>query len=273
MFDLEQYQRGTHTVPREILHEIPLPPAGERTRWKGLQFGQLADSLVRRVERAQLIVTGERWSIDRSGQRMFGYLSLDTSLIDLSFAKAMEFDETGNLVRWETGYGGFESRIVDLRLAVVHSNDSSLSLRLCVFPVVLVCDNGLCVDGGWIACQKKHTKNLHLIEALDQGIHTFLDRTERIGSTIETLKSIDLSNERLTDHILVEAGRKGIIPWSKLGHVEREWGDPQHPEFAERTGWGLYNAFTEIGKEFSMIREMQIADESRKLILAESARS
>ena len=98
------------------------------------------------------------------------------------------FDETGTLSKWERGYGGFDPQVVGLRMGVVHSNDSAFALRLIVMPIVLICSNGMTVEGGSVACMKRHTTGLDLIPALDQGIQTFLGRTERIEGTIERLK-------------------------------------------------------------------------------------
>ena len=69
------------------------------------------------------------------------------------------------------------------------------------------------------------------------------------------------------DHALVEAGRRRLFPWSKLGRVERLWREPPHPEFRERTGWSLLNAFTDVAKRFSMAREMRVIDDLRRLVL------
>ncbi len=155
-------------------------------------------------------------------------------------------------------------------MGCVHSNDSSFSLRLVVIPIVLVCSNGMTVEGGSIAVQKKHTIGLNLAEALDSGIQTYLQRVERIDETIETLREIDFGNQHRVDHLLVEAGRRQLFPWSKLGKVEKAWREPPHPEFRERNGWSLYNAFTEVSKEFSMRKEMESADKIRRLILSEN---
>jgi hypothetical protein len=69
--------------------------------------------------------------------------------------------------------------------------------------------------------------------------------------------------------VLVEAGRRRIVPWSAVGKVDAEWREPRHEEFGERTGWSLYNAFTEIAKGFSMRKEMLACDQARQLILGE----
>ncbi len=68
----------------------------------------------------------------------------------------------------------------------------------------------------------------------------------------------------------MEAGRRQLFPWSKLGKVEKAWREPPHPEFRERNGWSLYNAFTETSKEFPMRKEMKSCDQIRRLIISEN---
>jgi len=123
------------------------------------------------------------------------------------------------------------------------------------------------VEGGSIACQRRHTTGLDLVEALDGGIRTYLARTGRIGSTIQSLREIDLRRAEKADHLIVEAGRRGLFPWSKLGKVEEAWRKPPFPEFESRDGWSLYNSFTEVAKGFSMKNEMAACDQVRQLIL------
>lgn len=269
--DIEKYRRGTHVVDRELLSGIPVTPRGDRSsRWSGIQHAELAETVIQRVQAADLLVTGETWSIGRGGAHLFGYIELKTTVRQFDLFRAMDLDETGKLEQWHTGYGGFKPEVTSLRMGVIHSNDSSFSLRLVVVPIVLVCSNGMTVEGGSIACQKKHTTGLQLVEALDTGIQTYLQRVERIDETIETLREIDFGNQQHVDHLLVEAGRRQLFPWSKLGKVEKAWREPPHPEFRERNGWSLYNAFTEVSKEFSMHKEMESCDRIRRLIISEN---
>jgi hypothetical protein len=268
--DRNVFRRGTHPVDREQLSMIPVTPRGERSdRWSGIQHGELPTTVLERLQAANLGVTKEQWEVGRSGSHLFGYLDLDSSRIQTDLQQLRMFDETGVLNKWERGYGGFDPEVVGLRMGVVHSNDSAFALRLIVMPIVLICSNGMTVEGGSVACMKRHTSGLDLVPALDAGIQTFLGRTERIEGTIERLKEIDFGGHDRADHVLVEAGRRRIFPWSKLGQVEKAWRTPPHPEFEERNGWSLMNAFSEVAKTFSMRKEMVACDQARRLILGE----
>jgi len=47
---------------------------------------------------------------------------------------------------------------------------------------------------------------------------------------------------------MVEAIRSRVLTASRLPKVLEAWERPQHPEFAPRTAWPLFNAFTEVQK-------------------------
>lgn len=271
--DLDRLRRGTHPVSREALAQIPVTPRGTRSdRWSGIQHGELATQLVRRVEAAGLTVTAERWSVGRSGAHLFGYLDLDPDQAALDVERARAMDESGTLEQWQVGFGGFNPQLIRLRMGIAHSNDSSLSLQLVVIPVVLVCLNGMSVEGGTVAIQKKHTSGLDLVPVLDEGIQTFVRRSQKIDETITRLKAVDLCRPERADHLIVEAGRRFMFPWSQLGRVVYYWRQPPHPEFEERNGWSLMNAFSEVAKRFTMKKEMAAANNIRQLILSSNGR-
>ena len=50
----------------------------------------------------------------------------------------------------------------------------------------------------------------------------------------------------LKDH--VREVRSRVLPASRLPKVIEAWEEPPHPEFAPRTAWSLFNAFTEVQK-------------------------
>ncbi len=47
---------------------------------------------------------------------------------------------------------------------------------------------------------------------------------------------------------MVEAVKANLLPASRLPKVIEAWEEPRHEEFAPRTAWSLFNAFTEVQK-------------------------
>jgi hypothetical protein len=47
---------------------------------------------------------------------------------------------------------------------------------------------------------------------------------------------------------MAEAVKANVLPGSRLPKVIDAWEEPSHEEFAPRTAWSLFNAFTEVQK-------------------------
>jgi hypothetical protein len=50
----------------------------------------------------------------------------------------------------------------------------------------------------------------------------------------------------MASHLILTAYRRGIINSQQIGDVCHEYEEPRHDDFKPRTGWSLFNAFTEI---------------------------
>lgn len=70
---------------------------------------------------------------------------------------------------------------------------------------------------------------------------------ERIDGEIAAMKVRELPPAH-AHHLMVEAIRANVLPASRLPKVLEAWENPRHEEFAPRTAWSLFNAFTEIQK-------------------------
>jgi hypothetical protein len=70
---------------------------------------------------------------------------------------------------------------------------------------------------------------------------------ERMDEEIAAMKTRELPQAH-AHHLMVEAIRARVLPASRLPKVIEAWEEPPHPEFAPRTAWSLFNAFTEVQK-------------------------
>lgn len=254
---------GSHRVSRDMLHQIPTPTredVGMGDRWQPIQHGLVADAVVEAAGRAGLKVTGETWSASSKGLKLHGYLNLDLP----------KFNKRGTLPIKVKTYGGFKPEIVDRRLGIVNANDGSKALYMAVMDVVKICSNGMTVEQGTFAVKRKHTTGFdieELPELLDTGVIRYLEQAQQIGQEIDAMQAIDLSSETEVNDLLIEAGRTGVISWSKLGKVDKAWREPPHKEFKDRNAWSFYNAFTEVARTQSPREEMRIVSAARQLIL------
>ena len=125
------------------------------------------------------------------------------------------------------------------------------------------------VEGGHITAKRKHTTGIggELPQLIGDGLDTYIQRVSLVGQTQSQLNELDFTRQGDVDHTMMEAGRRGLFPWSKLGKVEEEWRNTRHPEFRDRNGWSLMNCFSEVAKRFNPVREIQTVDRVRQLIV------
>lgn len=236
------------TLTRSALLEIPIARRGKgevTSRWKGIQHGELADALIDRVENAGFKVKAERWGTVMDGAGLFGTLDL----------------LPGPDLKIEVPKG------VELSLGVRHSNNSRYALSFFAGAKVLVCANGMISNVFTPGDRKRHTVNLSLQDTIDEGLITFGEHARvSLGREIKSMQDMDFSSTLKAHHFICEAGARGIVPWSQLGKVEKAWRTPPHPEFKPRTGWSLYNAVTEVAKDFAPVGQAEAINGTRILL-------
>ena len=242
------------TATRKVLDRIPISvrDKGEITsRWKGIQHGELADTLVDRAENMGFKVKAEAWSTVMDGAGMFGTLVLaPTPQLKIEVPKG-----------------------VGLALGVRHSNNGRYALSFFAGARVLVCANGMISNVFTPGDRKRHTVNLSLQETIDEGLTSFGEHARKsLGREIGIMRGMDYGSPLKVHHLLCEAGARGIVPWSQLGKVDKAWRTPPHSEFKPRNGWSLYNAFTEVAKSFAPVGQAEAINGVR-ILLSEVAKS
>ena len=71
--------------------------------------------------------------------------------------------------------------------------------------------------------------------------------SRRIDGEIAATKVHELQPAH-AHHLMIEAIRANVLPASRLPKVLEAWEVPRQEEFASRTAWSLFNAFTEVAK-------------------------
>jgi len=261
-YDVNDVQKsGTYPdVSVELLDEIPLPPKGDRTRWFGVQHGELVATLAESIRNAGVSYDKDTWTLSGKAERLHGYIDVSLSEEEFDWTK-----ETLDLPD-EISYGDFAFNQITLRMGLRHSNDSTVALYLMVIPRMKEHGNGITVEGGNISLHRRHTQAIGdtedgLENAIKDGVKTFLLKAAQIDQEIRMMKGIALTDIS-AHHIMVTAAAKKIIPWSSIGKVQQVWAE----EEGSNT-WDLYQAITRAGVCYNVAREMGIVSQSRKLIL------
>ncbi len=99
---------------------------------------------------------------------------------------------------------------------------------------------------------RKHTKHImrdlfRLVAEAVGKLGTMRDKQDR---RIESYKLTDIGYAVVHD-VLIRSVDAQVISNANIAKVLTEWRKPQHDEFAPRTVWSLFNAFTEVFKSFN----------------------
>ncbi len=167
--------------------------------------------------------------------------------------------------------GGFDITIPELAapegqtfsLGLMTSNSMTRALRLFVGTKVFVCNNGMAT--GEIVMKKKHTFNLNLTVEIEESLNIYLEKAGEVKNVVEDMKQSKIKSAQC-EHILMQAGRQRILPWSRIGQVDAEYRCPTYADHDEKTSWGLYNAFTHIVKQSPALQQMDKMNKFRNLL-------
>lgn len=105
---------------------------------------------------------------------------------------------------------------------------------------------------------RKHTVNVFrdLPDLIYRMLSQVSSMRERIDGEIAAMKVRELPQAH-AHHLMIEAVKGDVVPASRLPKVIEVWEEPEHEDFAPRTAWLLFNAFTEVQKQFAPRAQME----------------
>lgn len=159
-----------------------------------------------------------------------------------------------------------------IAIGIRNSYDKSFALNLCAGSRVFVCDN--LAFHGEVMLRRRHVGNVdHELPSLVAGlVAEVVEFKGEVAAQIEALKVATLTDERAHD-VAIKALRAGFVTAQMLPGVVQEWHEPRHEEFAPRTAWSLFNAFTEVAKDAGPALQMRRTQQINGLFNREFARS
>lgn len=181
----------------------------------------LVDQMREAVARAGYGIKDEEHALARMGQRYFGGFVITGKNLDATDRQL----------------------VVGLR----NAHDKSFAASVCIGNRMLVCEN-LCFSSD-IKLARRHTTNIMrdiprvLSEAVGRLISHFTDMTNRI----ESYKTIELDDNEAAG-LIVQLADAGALPAREVYPTMQQFRTPNHPEFAGRSLWSLYNGVTECLK-------------------------
>jgi len=205
-------------ITRDDLALITTPEATET--WQPVPHAALIDASERALNLQGWTVESQTYEMDREGARMFA--------------------------TWAIVNG---TRHEDYRLSVGirNAHDKAFAAGIGLGAWVLVCANlDFAAD---FLIGRKHTSGiLRDLPGILEGIFGRVGRFETAhAARVESYKRTPLGDAQVHD-IVIRSVDAGVMANSYIGKVLGEWRASDHEDFAPRTAWSLFNAYTEVFK-------------------------
>jgi hypothetical protein len=144
-------------------------------------------------------------------------------------------------------HGPGDARDYALVLGLRNSHDKTFPVGLVAGASVFVCDN--LSFSGEVRLTRKHTVHLQrdLPQLVAGGVGKLMQLWNHQGQRIDTYKNYRMRDKTALD-LVIRASDVGACTNRMIPAIIKEWREPSHPEFKDRTGWSLFNAFTEVLK-------------------------
>lgn len=138
-----------------------------------------------------------------------------------------------------------------LCVGIRNSHDKTFTAGLVMGNRVFCCDN--LSFSGEVTLSRKHTR--FIVDDLNRLVAAASSRLISCGKLqdvrFEAYKTAAI-DDRDASYMILQALSNKAITTQKVDDVWDQWRKPNHEEFAERSVWSLFNAFTEIYKGDSL---------------------
>lgn len=224
---------GAREVSREELATLPCPPPTKT--WAPVGHARVLETALGTLSEAGYSVVKARYGLSRNDGQFFGTLDLATPLTP---------DGT-----------------VTLAVGIRNSIDKTFPMGFCAGSRVFICDN--LAFRSDLMVRRKHSPQgiANFSNDIASAVMQLASFKEAETVRIAALAETEMPDEKADSLILRAAVDRGIIPLRAIPHVLREWKEPRHEQFAGRTAWSLFNAFTAA---FAKLQESNPAELARR---------
>jgi hypothetical protein len=226
--------RGARPVTEEELRQFRAPPP--EGRWYPVSHARVVETVKTTLREAGYHIRNEQFGLMRDGGRFFGTIDLGTPI----------------------------ASGVTLAVGIRNSVDKSFPLGFCAGNRVFVCDN--LAFRSELLVRKKHTLNgeRNFVKSIAGAVTSLMSFKEQEADRIRRFMHLEVSPD-LADALILRAYEKGIVGAHQLARVIHEWRNPAFEEFAPRTVWSLFNAFTSALRERAVEQPHAFAVETMRL--------
>jgi len=221
-------------VKREELKTIPLMRMAGKfgRRWKGIQHDQFVGTLEESMEDRGWTLIGNKFSVIRDGDLMVGCIDFT-----LPGFPSTDFGET-------------------IRPAIGFINDNGGNLGMRFYAGVIDGDYGIVLCS--LPFEHQHSIRLDLSQAFVDLVDHFeniMGKIRRGTQGLGTLSPLDYAC------ILLDAGREGLMPWSRLGKIDELFWTRDNT-----TRWALLQDFSQVNQMNRLHLQMENAAAFRAIV-------
>jgi hypothetical protein len=205
---------GAEPVEFSALRDVPLPQA--TASHVPIHHFRFVEMVKVALQLHNHNIVGEEYGVTPDGLEFFGVLKL------------------------ESDYGDYTD-VCGLR----NSNSKKFPASVSYGSQVFVCDN-LAFIGEHVVKRRHTTKLLRDLPGLVmEMIEPLALAREAQHRKIEMYRRFGIE-QAMADFIIMEAFRQGVINVQRIAEVHNQWMNPTFADFAPRTAWSLFNAFTHV---------------------------
>lgn len=210
-------------MERSALIHVPTPAPTDT--WHPIAHWELVQQIESSLGKFNMRVVEQAHSLTKEGNRYFGLLQVANC------------QQAGK----DFGYV----------LGIRNSHDKSFSAGLVVGSQVFVCGN--LSFSGEIKISRKHTSRImeDLPRLTGNAVGLLSEKWTAMGERIERYKATEI-DDKICHDMIIRAVDLNAAKLTTVPAILKEWRKPRHEEFAPRTVWSLFNAFTEVAKETSL---------------------
>lgn len=225
---------GSYKTTLEEVEKVQTPePKG---RWHPISHIALYNQVRTALHSLDMTVVNEQHALGNGGDRYF-------SLLQVARNRTIEIPgDDASPTEEDIAY------VIGLR----NAHDKRFNAGLAVGAGVFVCDN--LSFNGEITLGRKHTTfiNRDLPVLTARAVGMLADKWTNMTQRFDIYKETEVSDAQAHD-LMIRGLDTGACTTTQIPAILKEWRTPRHPEFATgKTGWRLFNAFTEIAKSTSV---------------------
>lgn len=242
-------------VPREQLATAVLPPA-QGPRHKPVAHIEVVESIEQALDDMGWKINRERIAMGGSNVGTNGIKYENTSMYGVLDIEPFEKDD-------EDGEFGTS-------LGIKSNNMMKHSIKLIGGLNVFVCDNGV-FSAEEIVGRKLHTKNLNLLESLNEMFDAWLNSQRSLVQTVEVLRN-EIVTQEMGKSILFDLFNDNVLPLKCLRDVSSTLYSPDDAwtDVTDNVSnlWGMHNAVTRVLRPMDLHKQMEYSAATTEALAA-----